>query len=241
MITSKLITTIRQIVRFFETSKVSGADYGALAIFNDGPGNRRQITYGASQTTEYGNLKTLIAMYTDTRGKYAADLRSFLDWIGDLNRRSLADNPRFLHLLKEAAKDPIMQQTQDRFFMIYYFNPARQWFERNGFEYPLSLLVIYDSYVHSGSILEFLRNRFPEKVPAAGGDEKTWITEYVKTRDHWLETHTSRPILRKTDYRTDSFIYAIREDNWLLSKGFKVVNYPDAAEQLTPKILATIG
>lgn len=222
IITSTVIKKIRQIVRFFETSKVEGADYGAMAIFNDGPGGRPQLTYGASQTTEYGNLKTLVKMYIDARGKYWAELNSFYSHLGDLQRSTLAYNETFVNLLKKASLDPIMQATQDRFFNIYYFAPARQWFEKAGMKLPLSLLVIYDSEVHSGGILPFLRNRFPARVPADGGDEKTWITQYVNTRDEWLENH-KRKILRKTDYRTDSFIYAIEQDNWMLDKPFTVV------------------
>jgi chitosanase len=239
MITTQRINKIRQIIRYFETSKISGANYGAMAMFNDGPGGRKQLTYGASQATEFGNLKTLIKMYVNEKGKYAHALSPFLSRIGDLQQPSLCENALFVQRLKDAAADPIMQQVQDRFFMIYYFNPARQWFERNKFTLPLSLLVIYDSHVHSGSILKFLRNAFAEKVPFDGGDEKAWITAYVKQRDHWLETH-SRKILQNTDYRTDSFIYAIAHDNWMLDEPFQVVNFRDANEKTEPRILATI-
>ena len=234
-----LIKKIRQVVRFFETSRVEGADYSALAIMNDGPNQRVQITYGASQTTEYGNLKALLSMYIDAKGKYAADIKSFIGWVGERSRPSLSGNGTFIELLKKAGSDPIMQRTQDQFFNIHYFNPARQWAEVNGFKLPLSMLVIYDSYIHSGSILQFLRTKFVEKVPAQGGKEKEWISQYVQTRDFWLETHSTK-LLQNTDYRTDSFIYAIREDNWDLSKPFTVVNYPDPNEEQVPKIIATI-
>jgi hypothetical protein len=32
-------------------------------------------------------------------------------------------------------------------------NAACEWFKKNGFTLPLSMLVIYDSYIHSGGIL----------------------------------------------------------------------------------------
>lgn len=235
-----IINKIRQIIRCFETGKVEGADYGAYVVFADGPNNRRQITYGASQTTEFGNLKTLLEYYVTAQGKFHKEFKAYLPVIGDRTKDTLASNPQFVELLKDAADDPVMHQVQDRFFKVVYFDPALSWFERNGFTLPFSLLIIYDSFTHSGSIPLFLRNKFPEKTPSAGGDEKQWITKYVDTRDVWLETNTARPILQNTDYRTDSFIHAIREDNWLLDKPFKVVNYKDPLERDIPIVRQVI-
>jgi chitosanase len=239
-LTTQLIAKIRQIVRYFETSKIIGADYGAIATFHDGPGHILQLTYGSAQTTEYGNLKTLIQMYIDAGGKYAKDFSSYMPWMGDRNRASLATSSSFLNLLKQASTDIIMQSTQDRFFNIYYFNPARQWCERNGLTLPLSMLVIYDSFVHSGSIMTFLRDKFAEMVPSQGGDEKRWITAYVNARDSWLENNTS-VLLQHTDYRTDSFLYAIQQNNWMLDQPFIVLDYKTKDETDTPKIQVSIA
>lgn len=236
----KIINKIAQIIRYFETSKVSGADYGAISTFHDGPNKRLQISYGMAQTTEYGNLPALIKMYIDAKGSYAGAFIPYLSKLGNLKLPSLAEDTTFVQLLKRSAQDPIMQDTQNKFFNKYYLQPAQNWFTANGFTLPLSLLVIYDSFVHSGSIMDFLRNRFPAKLPVAGGSEKEWITEYVQVRDAWLGTNTNRPILRNTDYRTDSFIYAIRDNNWMLDKPFKVVNYPDLQNKVTPRIEAVI-
>lgn len=239
-LSTSIIRKIRQVIRYFETSKLTGADYGAISVYHDGPGKKRQLTFGAMQTTEYGNLKALVQMYADAKGRYAAELAPFVPLIGDRNRATLADNPRFMTLIRFAANDPIMHQVQDRFFDDYYFNPARSWAEENGFTLPLSMLVIFDSFVHSGSILRFLRQQFPAKTPAAGGKEKEWITQYVITRDAWLENHANH-LLQRTDYRTDSFIYAIRQDNWELSKPFAIVNYKDKDENGKPVVEAEIG
>ena len=59
-------------------------------------------------------------------------------------------------------------------------------------------------------------------------------------RDEWLENNTTRPLLQKTDYRTDSFIHAIRENNWLLDKSFEVVNYQLKDESDKPNVEAII-
>ena len=236
----KLIDKIIQVVRYFETGKVTGADYGCISIFNDGPGNRKQVTYGASQTTEYGNLKELIEMYVNAHGQIS-NLKVYLPKIGDQRLPSLCNDGYFMAMLKNASTDPIMHTVQDAFFMKDYLNPAEEWFTKNGFTLPLSLLVIYDSFVQSGSILQFLRDKFAESTPAAKGDEKVWITDYVNARDTWLRENTQRPILENTHYRPDSFIYAIKEDNWMLDKPFAIVRYKNADESDKPVVEDTIA
>ncbi len=146
-------------------------------------------------------------------GTFSESLRPFVDRIGV---EPLADNSEFKRLLKDAGADPVMRQTQDVFFDRRYFQPAIDWASRMGFTLPLSALVIYDSQIHSGGILGFLRKRFPEKPPVSGGDEKTWITQYVNARHAWLANH-SNEILRRTVYRTNCFKTEIGRDNWKLT------------------------
>ena len=50
---------VERVINVFESGKPEG-NYAAMAIFNDGPNNIKQITYGRSQTTEYGNLRELV-------------------------------------------------------------------------------------------------------------------------------------------------------------------------------------
>ncbi len=89
----------------------------------------------------------------------------------------------------------------------------------NGFALPLSGLVIYDSYIHSGGIPAFLRRRFPASPPAKGGDEKEWIVQYLEVRLSWLANH-SRPILQKTIYRVKNMLTAVNAGDWELSRPF---------------------
>ena len=103
------------------------------------------------------------------------------------------------------------------FFDSYYFLPALSWFSQMGFTLPLSLLVIYDSEIHSGGVPDFLRKRFPEKPPVKSGDEKTWIKEYVDVRHQWLKSH-SKKILQNTVYRTQCFKTQIQNCNWNLTQ-----------------------
>jgi chitosanase len=201
---------IQKIVNVFETGTPEG-EYDQLVVYADGVNGSRQITFGRSQTTEQGNLARLIDMYVENDGAFASEFEPYLETIGN---EPLADDKKFRELLVRAAReDRTMRDTQDAFFDKVYWTPAQHWFEQNGFTRALSMLVVYDSYIHSGSVPMFLRNRFAESIPVKGGNEKTWITEYVDTRHQWLKTHVN-PLLRKTIYRTQTFLNEIARSNW---------------------------
>lgn len=202
-----------QVINVFETGTIAGK-YGAISIYNDGPNGIRQVTYGRSQTTEYGNLRELVSMYASAGGRYSEQLRPYVDKIG---RIALVDNQEFKSLLKTAGnEDQIMRDCQDVFFDRRYFQPALRWAADNGFRHALSVLVIYDSFIHSGGILGFLRERFSERPPAQGGREETWILQYVQVRHNWLSSH-SNPAVRASSYRTRDLLREIDSANWNLS------------------------
>lgn len=204
---------IERVVNVFETGSAEG-NYSAIAIFNDGPKDIRQITYGRSQTTEYGNLRELVQRYAGAGGIYSKKLKPFVEKIG---RSALTDNEDFKDLLRKAGKeDPVMRKTQDVFFDEKYYQPAMNWAKDNGFILPLSALVIYDSFIQSGGILNDIRNMFPESSPKNGGNEIEWTTAYVLSREQWLANHF-RPAVRKTIYRTKCFKDQIATGNWILN------------------------
>lgn len=204
---------IQKVINVFETGTPEGK-YDMLVIYDDGVNDSYQITFGRSQTTEQGNLGKLIDMYIEDGGAYADDFVPYLEKIGV---EPLADDEKFKNLLLQAArKDQIMRDTQDRFFDKHYWEPAVEWAQRNGFKLPLSMLVIYDSYIHSGRIPMFLRKRFMEYPPSRGGDEKKWTGSYMETRHQWLKYHEKR-ILRKTIYRTQTFLNERQKNNWELN------------------------
>lgn len=207
---TKLIT---RVVNVFETGTADG-DYAALVVFADGPHQVRQITYGRSQTTEYGHLRTLVQSYVGAGGTHSSALAPYVDRIGS---QPLVDDATFKSLLVHAGADPVMRQVQDVFFDRTYFEPARAWAEAEGFTLPLSMLVIYDSFIHSGRILWAIRNTFAESPPSAGGDERAWITAYVRARHHWL-AHHEREILHATVYRTVALASEIERGNWHLAE-----------------------
>lgn len=214
MITAVQKKKILQVLNVFETGTKDGK-YDTLVTYPDGKNGSRQITYGRSQTTEQGNLKFLIEKYIANAGVFANDFKPYVSKIG---KTPLVDDANFKAILKKSAKlDNIMRQTQDAFFEVLYYQPTLHFFEKNKFTQALSLLVIYDSYIHSGSVPPFLRERFPANVPLNGGVEKDWIQQYVNTRHHWLTNH-SKKLLRKTNYRTACFLEQITNVNWDLSK-----------------------
>ena len=203
-----------QVINAFESGSAAGV-YGAISIMDDGPHGVRQISYGRSQTTEYGNLEELLEMYVNDNGIYSSALQPYLEKIGVT---PLVKDAAFKKLLRDAgAKDPVMQRVQDRFFDLRYFRPAMKWMDDNGFTLPLSALVVYDSFIQSGSILMFLRKRFPENSPVNGRNEEVWTTQYVNTRHDWLATHSNK-LLQNTIYRTKCFKNEIAGNNWDLSQ-----------------------
>jgi chitosanase len=212
-LTAQQKRTIERVVNAFETGSADG-DYGKITILRDGPHNIPQITYGRSQTTEYGNLRLLVQHYVAANGIHSGALADYADLVGSV---PLTTDLTFRALLREAGtNDPVMQWVQDAFFEKRYFGPALEWADEHGLTLPLSALVVYDSFIHSGGILRVIRSTFPERVPSNGGKERAWITAYVKARQDFLAGH-SRPAVRNTVYRTKCLQRQITRDNWQLA------------------------
>jgi chitosanase len=214
ILTKEQRSVIERVINAFETGTADGV-YDAISIYHDGPHDIRQITYGRSQTTEYGNLWKLVKMYAEAGGSYSSKLAPY---VGRVGRVALTDDAGFKNLLRQAGRnDPVMQRTQDKFFEEVYFTPAMAWADEHKFKAALSALVIYDSFIHSGSILQLIRDRFPEVPPNKGGNEQAWTTAYVRERHKWLKSH-SRPAVRASSYRTADLTREISRGNWDLSQ-----------------------
>lgn len=203
---------IKSILLAFEQSSTT-IKYHKIYEYDDGPNDIKQITLSFG-ITEYGNLRDFIKSYINSGGINAEFFKAYVDRIG---RVSLISDQQFKQKLIESAKDPIMKKCQDDAFDQMYITPAYKWASDKMFILPLSRLVISDSYLHSGSILKFLRNKFPERVPSEGGDEKTWIAQYCQQRSEWLKYNVN-PILRNTTYRMNFMFSRISDDDWNLTK-----------------------
>lgn len=205
---------IMRIINQFETGTPEG-EYDKLSIQDDGINASFQITYGRSQTTEQGNLRFLLEMYVEAEGLFSPEFLPYLERIG---RESLVTDGYFHELLIQAAReDPIMRQTQDHFFDSFYWQPAERWCASHGISSALGHLIVYDSQVHSGGVPLFLRKRFRERPPSAGGNEQRWLAAYVEARHQWLKYH-KRPLLRACIYRTRCFMAEIARNNWDLTQ-----------------------
>jgi chitosanase len=214
-LTSQQIEKIEHVVNVWETGSPAGR-YGAISVGPDGPGRASQITYGRSQTTEYGNLRELVRRYCAAPGA-RADLVAILEpYIPRLGQIPFSGDMALKRALVAAGDDPVMHSVQDTFFREIYFAPALDWMIARHMVLPLSALVVYDSYIHSGHILDEIRARFPEVPPDKGGDERAWIFAYVLERQTWLASHP-RTILHGTIYRTRTLAREIFRGNWQLA------------------------
>lgn len=211
MLTQTQKKTAESIINIFETNEVLG-NYGQVTVIS---GDTGHLTFGRSQTTlGSGNLYKLLKRYCDNGG---ARFRSRLEPYLPLCRRKATDLDEDMSLhntLRATADDVVMRDTQDEFFDQEYWQPAAASAEREGLVSPLSVAVVYDSFVHGS--WPMLRDRTINKYGSASEiGEQEWVRGYVKTRRAWLAGH-SREDLRKTVYRMDEFQFLMSDDNWHL-------------------------
>lgn len=203
----------KAIVNIFETGAVLG-QYGQVTLL---PGDSGRLTYGRSQTTlGSGKLVELLQLYADNPG--ARFGRSVASWLPQFEGAPThLDTATKLHnLLRACADDPVMRETQDRFFDLEFWQPALRTASRVGIGTALGIAVVYDSLVH-GSWVRLYRTT-DESLGGSAGQvgEQRWIAHYVAVRRQWLATH-SISILRKTVYRMDAFQRLIDLKQWGLT------------------------
>lgn len=206
------------IVNIFETGRVRG-DYANVTLLD---GDSGRLTYGRSQTTlASGNLFKLIVDYVDAPGaEYREDFAPFLPRL-KAKASSLDRDARLRDLLRRAGADPVMQRVQDRFFDRVYWDPAVRASRRIGLREPLSVAVVYDSFIHgSWGRVRRLTDEASGNL-AAAGKEREWIASYVSVRRAWLASRRSA-LLRRTVYRMDAFRRLMDEGRWKLDPPFEV-------------------
>lgn len=219
MLNEQTKQVIDEILSVFETGRlISPSAYSACTILKDGAG----ISYGKHQSTDRSDsLDQIVLSYVDAGGKYAEDLRMFVPLLARDGTRVDPKSPptevkKLMELLRVAGADPVMQKVQDKVFDAGYWTPAVNYGTEMKLQFPLSYAVLYDTCIHSGpGGVANIRKRFPEVPPVRGGDEKLYVTAYVKARRAWLAA-SGNPIVQKTVYRMDAFLKIIGEDNWLL-------------------------
>jgi chitosanase len=212
-------------------------NYAQIARLPDGPGNVVQVTFGAHQATDRSDsLDNILKEYRRLAqekyaGQWAAqsladELEVYLPELAvnsPASCKALAQNERFVDLLKLAAQDPLMAQAQENVFEVHYFEPALEAVIGSNWVEPLSLAVVYDSMIH-GSWAK-IRDRIPVEL-----DERAWIARYVTTRRWHMSTAGSqasiwsRRLLRRTVYRMDTFGVLIDKGNWNLDTPIRTGN-----------------
>lgn len=193
--------------------------YSKVEVMADGPNGKNQITLSIGFTEFGGNLKKVVGRYCDKGGVLADKFTSYYPTIGST---PMASNNYFKQLLRDAGKEQLMQQVQEDSFEEFYLGPAFRFCKVNNMELPLSFLVVADSYLHSGSVPDFLRKRFPASLPAKTLEgEKQWVREYTNVRHDWLATHSSQ-LLRNTIYRTNYYKAVIKDEDWQLERAHLV-------------------
>jgi chitosanase len=185
----------------------------AVYLYNDGKDGRKQCTLSIGFTADGGNLRKVLERYVEDNGAYGTQL---VPYIAALKEGEPGTDPSFITLLKEIGReDPLMMEVQEEMFDKLYLGPAFDWAARYGFGLPLSYLVIADSFLHSGSMLNFLMQKFSEPKPSSGGEEKIWIPDYLEARKQWLSQHSNK-LLRNTVYRVNCYLEECSKDHWNL-------------------------
>ena len=218
------------VVAIFETGKVPSAkSYGTCSILNDGAG----ISYGKHQCTDKaGSLDLVCKKYIELGGQHAEPLKQYMNYIAANESAKFnnvtANYPAWLNslinLLKSAGDDPVMHKAQDEVFDVNYWMPAVNHCKNIGITSALGHLVIYDTCIHSGpGRVSSLRQLFPEKSPANGGDEKAWVIAFLNARRNLLAAN-SNPLVQKTVYRIDAMKAIADANNWELKTPMTVRN-----------------
>jgi chitosanase len=209
MLTITQKKTAQSIINIFETGSVLGG-YGAVTLIE---GDTGHLTYGRSQTTlGSGNLYKLLKQYCDNPGaRFRAGIAPLLPRFKEIDFS--LDHEHHLHnILRAAADDAVMRETQDFFFDKVYWQLAERRAQQFGIVTALGITVVYDSTVH-GAWLP-LRDKTNEKFGSlAGLGEKQWISAYLRIRREWLSTH-KRPDLRNTIYRMDALQRLVDQNLW---------------------------
>lgn len=201
---------ISRMLNVFENDSGSPeTDYKSIYIYHDGNNKRRQVTLARGFTDDGGNLKKVVQRYIALGGKLSKVFQSRLDKFAT---GVLVNDQEFIKALSDAAAEPVMRQAQDEVFISAYLAPAFRWAATNRFVLPLSQAVICDSFLHSGTVPEWLTLRFSERKPSSGGNERQWIIAYLGERLAWFQRVTGA--LHNAQYRPKFFLKEIERGNW---------------------------
>ncbi len=183
-------------------------DYKSVYRYNDGNGQRKQITLGRGFTEDGGNLRKVVDLYVSKGGKSSI----LKDNAAKIGKGVLVGNTEFIKALRDASAEEVMQSAQDTIFTAVYLQPALDWAHVNGFDTLLSNAVVVDSFLHSGAMTSWLVKAVTEQRPSKGGNEKVWIKQYCEGRQAWFK-RSSGP-LGTCVFRPKFFLAQMSAGNW---------------------------
>jgi chitosanase len=211
MLTQLQRRTVAAIVNVFETSSVVG-HYSAVTFSASDAGH---VSYGRAQASlASGNLGKLLQQYV---GVAAAPFERAL---GPYVQAAIARDNKldrdgyFQNLLRAAADDKAMRDTQDAFFDQNFLEKAVRAAEEAGLTTALGAALAYDAFIQGG--WERVCNRTDSAVgPIAKAGEPEWIRGYIAQRRAWLISLDS--LASQTVYRMDAFQRLVELDQWDLA------------------------
>jgi chitosanase len=187
-------------------------DYRSVYIYADGNNSRKQVTLARGFTQDGGNLWKVLQRYIQKGGDRSQFFAAYKSKMGSA---VLYKDSAFIKALRDSSIEQKMKDAQDEVFNEVYLSPALSWAENNGFKLPLSYAVAVDSYLHSGKMSDRVTKRMSQKTPSKGGDEKAWITEYLKIRLSWFAGASGA--LKTCTFRPKFFLGEIDKGNWNMS------------------------
>lgn len=231
--------------------------YDLIAVLDDGAG----ISYGKHQATENGGaLHRVISRYVELAGRYADDLRPYLDQLydGEDNSRkfALTNNGAFRQLITDAAQnDILMRQAQDAVFGRDYYLPAIDLCGAWLITLPLGVAMAYEQAIQYGPVAQRAlweswemgfdpNSYYPQdtiidpSLPIEVQNQMRTI-HHINARMREQRASSRKAAVRKTVYRNDTLFGLMQGNNWLLRPPFEVrVSYHTI--QITTDILDRI-
>lgn len=212
-ITPEVLRIYSRMLNLFEQDSGSPeTEYNVIYLYKDGNNGRRQTTLTRGFTDDGGNLKKVVLLYIQKQGLLSDLFKKRLPAFG---KGTLPTDKEFLQALVKAGNEQAMKDAQDEVFQSAYVQPALDWAERYGIKTPLGVGVVVDSFLHSGTVPEWLCKRFQAARPASGGTESTWIAAYLNERLAWFTRSTG--LLHTCTFRPLFFLDQVKNGNWDLN------------------------
>lgn len=159
------------------TSAFEGGQTGTLNLHDNGI-----ISYGKHQATlAAGALYPILARYVDLSSSPNSIRLS--DYLDRVRRRdeSLREDPHFIQLLKDAAKEPEMSRAQDEEFDRLYWKPAAKMAAQTNVKSALGYVIFYDTRIQGGldQVLKSTLARLGGKVGAVAKGKEIGEQEFL--------------------------------------------------------------